>query len=474
MGSDLNALSAADAVQAMKSGDITAEAYAGALLERAEAQKDLNAWITLDHDAVMQSAAAADKRRERGEDLGLLHGLPLPIKDSVTTKGIRTTAGTPGLNDFFPTHNATLLDLLFLQGAYVMGKTNLDELSYDFTGDNTHYGAIKNPYDPTRSPGGSSGGSAVAVATRMAPLAIAEDTLGSIRIPASMCGLTGLRASYGRYPDHGVLPLTQHQFDQLGALTNCVSDLVLFDAAVRGGETPTIAATPLKGVRIGISPVYFDTLLDDSIAKVWKNARKRLEDAGAELVEAEIPPFATMAQPAAFNIIGYGTEPSMSEFLLEQQTGLSFQELYDRATPKLREEMNAHAVGKGRPSPAAYSDSLLQRTLLQRSMREYYSDNNLDLLAFVPNLIPPPPLGKEDPVKLDGRVYPFYVAMAHNVALASCGGQPGLVLPAGFTDSGLPVGVEFDGPVGSDRKLMSIGLSLEKALGAMKAPPPPQ
>src|SRR5439155_6700170 len=254
-------LSAVAAVAAMRKGEIKAEDYAQALLDRAQSLERLNAFRTLDREKVLEAARAADKARASGAALGALHGLPIPVKDSVNTKSLPTSNGTHALRDFQPQADATVLKPLFAQGAILMGKTNLHELSFGWTSNNGVFGPVRNPYDLNRVPGGSSGGSGAAVAARIAPLAIAEDTLGSIRVPASMCGLAGLRPSFGRYPDDGIMPLTTNKLDQVGPLTRSVADLVLFDTVVTG-QHAQLAALPLKGVRIGISPEYFLSGLD--------------------------------------------------------------------------------------------------------------------------------------------------------------------------------------------------------------------
>jgi mandelamide amidase len=239
-------LTATAAVQAMRNGDVKAEDYARALLDRAQALANLNAFRTLDREMVLEAARSADKARAAGQTLGMLHGLPIPVKDSVNTKAFPTSNGTRALREFKPKDDAAVLKPLLYQGAILMGKTNLHELSYGWTSNNEAFGPVRNPYDPQHVPGGSSGGSAAAVAGRMAPLAIAEDTLGSIRVPASMCGLAGLRPSFGRYPDDGIMPLTVNKFDQVGPLARSVADLLLFDSVV----TATVAgfrAAPRRG-----------------------------------------------------------------------------------------------------------------------------------------------------------------------------------------------------------------------------------
>src|SRR5881396_2228531 len=182
---DLLELSATEAVAMLRRGDVKAEDYAAALLARCDAGKQLNAFISIAPDQVKEAARAADRRRAAGAFLGPLHGLPIPIKDSVNTRDYPTTSGTAALRSFRPKDDAPVVRALRDAGGIVLGKTNLHELSFGWTSTNLSFGAVKNPYDPTRIPGGSSGGTAVAVATRMAPLGVAEDTAGSIRVPAA-------------------------------------------------------------------------------------------------------------------------------------------------------------------------------------------------------------------------------------------------------------------------------------------------
>jgi len=175
------------------------------------------------------------------------------VKDSVNTKALPTSNGTRALRNFRPKDDAAVLKPLLANGGILMGKTSIHELSYGWTSNNGVFGPVRNPYDPARVPGGSSGGSGAAVAARMAPLAVAEDTLGSIRVPATMCGLAGLRPSFGRYPGDGIMRLTDNKFDQVGPVARSVEDLALFDAVMTGDSSPLVP-TPLQGVRIGISP----------------------------------------------------------------------------------------------------------------------------------------------------------------------------------------------------------------------------
>jgi mandelamide amidase len=233
------------------------------------------------------------------------------VKDSINSKALPTSNGTRALRDFRPRDDAGVLKALLAKGAILMGKTNLHELSLGWTSNNGIFGSVHNPYDPTRVPGGSSGGSGVAVAARMAPLAVGEDTFGSIRVPASMCGLAALCPSFGRYSDDGIMPLTDAKFDQSGPLARCVADLALFDATVTGASAP-LSVTRLQGVRIGIAPESLLSGLDPEVERVTNAAFHKLRAAGVTLVEAELPDIAKNAAAVAATIIGYEVMPPRS------------------------------------------------------------------------------------------------------------------------------------------------------------------
>jgi mandelamide amidase len=465
----LTELGAVAAVEAMRDGDIKAEDYARTLLDRAQELTSLNAFITLNRDMVLEAARAADKARASGAALGLLHGLPIPVKDSVNTKALPTSNGTRTLRKFMAKDDASVLKPLFAQGAILMGKTNLAELSYSWTSNNLAFGPVHNPYNRDRVPGGSSGGSGAAVAARIAPLAIAEDTWGSIRVPATMCGLAGLRPSYGRYPDDGIMPLTADKFDQVGPVARTVADLALFDAVVTG-EPRQVTATPLNGARIGVSPDYFFASLDPEIERVGNEALQRLSAAGATLVKAEIPEPAKAAVDIAVAIIGFETVPSISSFLEQQVPGLSFDQMFQQVSANIQGTLKAFAMPPKVPTREAYEAALAKREKLRAAVRGYFDAQGIIALAFPTILIPPPKIGEEGDVEIRGKKVPFYVAMGHNIALGNTASLACLILPAGMTSHGLPVGMEFDALPGRDRELLALGLSLEKALGPLPAP----
>jgi mandelamide amidase len=466
---NLTDLSAVDAGKVIKNGDLKAEDYASALLGRAQDLNSLNAFRTLDTELVLEAARAADKTRAAGAVLGALHGLPIPVKDSVNSKALPTSNGARALRDFRPKDDAGVLKSLLAQGGILMGKTNLHELSCGWTSNNEIFGAVHNPYAPNHVPGGSSGGSGVAVAARMAPLAVAEDTWGSIRVPASMCGLAGLRPSFGRYPDDGIMPLTQAKFDQVGPLARSVADLALFDAVVTGDHAP-VRPTSLQGVRIGIAPKSLLSDLDPEVERITTEAFHKLRAAGVTLIEAELPDAVNALFGTVATILAYETMPAVAAFLEAQGTGITFDQLLQQAGEGIRETLKAFALPPNRPTQDAYEAALIQRQEIRDEIRRYFEQHGLIALAFPPILAPPPKIGQDAPVEIRGQKVSLVVAMGRNTALGSCASMAGLVLPAGMTSNGLPVGLEFDAMTGSDRSVLALGLSLEKVLGPIPAP----
>jgi len=462
----LHTLSAVDAVAAMRSGELKAEDYAATLLARAEQFASLNAFRTLRPEEVLAAARASDKRRSTGGTLGLMHGLPLPVKDSVNTKGLPTSSGTRALRDFVPRSDAQVLQPLFEQGALLMGKTNLHELSFGWTSNNAAFGPVRNPYDPARTPGGSSGGSAAAVAALIAPLAIAEDTWGSIRVPSSFCGLCGLRPTYGRYPNEGILPLTRHKFDQVGPLARSVGDLVLFDSVVTGDHT-RVKEGSLAGVRIGLSPDYLFADLDKEAGRIVGSAIERLKHAGVKFVQAELPPALREAPMMVRSLIIYDALDCFASFLKTYGAPVTLDELLAQTGANLERVLNAAR----NPGSAENHQTLLKkRTELKALTVTHYREHNLDAMAFPPVLTPAFPQGDPGAIEINGHPIETVTAIGRNIGLGSCASLACLVLPAGITAGGLPVGLEFDALPGSDRRLLSIGLALEKVLGPIPSP----
>src|ERR1700722_18664315 len=232
----LHELGVADAAAAIRTGATTAEALADALLARVAAHKSLNAFITVEPDKVRAAARTADQQRASGAALGPVHGVPLALKDNLDTVDYPTTGGTPGLTGNRPKRNAVIAQALFDAGAIALGKCNLHELAYGITNNNAAFGPARNPYAPDRIPGGSSGGTGVAVAARLAPGGVGTDTGGSVRVPAALCGIVGFRPSTGRWSQVGVVPIS-HTRDTPGPMARNVADCALMDGVVCGAPT---------------------------------------------------------------------------------------------------------------------------------------------------------------------------------------------------------------------------------------------
>jgi mandelamide amidase len=463
-------LSATDAVAAMRQGDMTAEAYATALLNRCEAGRHLNAFITLEPERVLEAARMADATRASGAALASLHGLPIPVKDSVNTKDYPTTGGTTALKDFFPAEDAELVMRLKNAGAIVLGKTNIHELSFGWTSNNQVFGAVRNPYDPSRIPGGSSGGTAAAIAARMAPLGIAEDTQGSIRVPAALCGIYGFRPTQNRYPNQGVIPITP-LFDQVGPLTRSVADLALFDH-VMTGEPIVETSASIQGLRLGVPRDYFYSMLDTEVERVTNEALEKLSDAGAVLAEVDIPDLSRLISLTTAQIQSYHAKPMLTKYLEEFDTGVTFGELMDQTSPDIKAALDLYVLG-GAETPTE-DDFIAARDehlpTLRRTLSDYYRDNDLAAMIFPASQLVATPIGDDAETTLNGKTVPFESVISRNISPGSTGGLPGIIVPAGLSHEGLPVSLELDGPAGSDRALLGIGRAIESILGNLPAP----
>ena len=465
-------LSATEAVAAMRSGDITAEDYADALLARCEAGRGLNAFITLEPDKVREAARAADRLRAAGKALGALHGLPIPIKDSVNTRDLPTTAGTSALRAFRPAADAPVVALLRAAGASVLGKTNLHELSFGWTSNNLAFGPVRNPYDLERIPGGSTGGTAAAVAARMAPLGVAEDTQGSIRVPAALCGICGFRPTTGRYPTEGTAPITP-LFDQIGPHARNVADVALFDTVMTGDRRP-IRRVGLKGLRLGVARSYYFTGLDPEVERVMDDVIARLRAAGVVLVEAELPGLAELVARVTAPVQLHDAAAALKSYLSRSGAPVSFEAMMARVSPDVKaifERFVLPGAPGAIPEPVYAAARDVHRPAMQRLFADYFARHGVAALLFPATMTPATRIGEAETVLIGGARVPFNIAVGRNIAPGSTAGLPGLVLPAGLTrDTRLPIGIELDGPAGADRALLGVGLAVERLLGPLPAP----
>jgi Asp-tRNA(Asn)/Glu-tRNA(Gln) amidotransferase A subunit family amidase len=470
---ELHLLSVTDAAAAIREGSLDAVAYVTALLGRCREKAELKAFITLDEASILEAARALDLHRKSNRPLGLLHGVPIAIKDSINTRDMATSVGTRLLAGFRPQQDAAIISPIKTAGAILFGKNNLVEMSYGLTGANAHYGQARNPYDEKRITGGSSSGAGASVAARLVPAALGGDTVGSIRVPASLCGIVGFRPTTGRWPGRGVAPIS-HTFDTLGPMARTVEDCALLDAVVTGGpHVAVMSDRSLKGVRIGYAPKQHLDLVDADVERAFKLSLSKLKDSGAELIEIDLgDDFMPLALQANWPIFFHETMPHIEEYLEENNAPVTFEQIYEG----LGETVKAYwSDGVIRNSPnhvskEAYLESLnVHRPLLQQRYAERYRSNSIDALVFPTTPAVAPIIGAEVEITIAGQAVNI-LTIGKNVFASSCAGLPGISLPIGLSADGMPIGMEIDGKPDEDDKLLNLATRISAIVGKIPAP----
>jgi Asp-tRNA(Asn)/Glu-tRNA(Gln) amidotransferase A subunit family amidase len=461
-------LSATEALKLIRDGELASERYAAALLAQCERNSALNAFIWLNRNGLLAVARASDQQRSKSPNTPL-HGLPIALKDNIDTKDAPTTAGTPALRANQPRDDAPVAASLFSAGALLLGKTNMHELAFGVTSNNAAFGAVRNPYNSAMIPGGSSGGTAAAIAARMCPAGLGTDTGGSVRIPAALCGIVGLRTTAGRYSLEGVVPLS-HTRDTVGPMARSVSDLVLLDTVITSASAP-VQPPRLKGLRLGIPRAYFYENLDAELASVIDTGLRKLRDAGCVLVDAvfsDIEKLAAISGRLSF----YECMADLSRYLNSHGSTITATQVVGQiASPDVRELYDINVLGPKAPTLEWYQHAIaVDRPALQLAYRNYFKDHNIAAMAFPTTALPARPIGDDVEVELNGKKVPTFLTYLRNARPETTAGIPGLSLPVGLTAAGLPVGLELDAPEDQDRALLGIGMAIEKLFGRL--PPP--
>jgi indoleacetamide hydrolase len=456
------------AATAVRNGDITSEAYAEALLQRARTLAELNAFITIDEASVLAAARDADKARAAGSAAPLL-GVPLGVKDSYLTKGLPTSLGLDGLAHFVPREDADAVRAIKDAGALVFGKNNLVEMSYGLTGHNARYGQVKNPHDPDRVSGGSSSGSAASVAAGVVPASLGGDTIGSIRVPASLCGVVGFKPTTGRWPRNGVAPIS-HTLDTTGVLARSVEDCALVDQAVTGelAGGPPGAGDNVKGARLAYAPRQFLDLVDPEVEARFREVVQRLRDAGAEVVEVDLgDDFGALTQTAIWSIFFHETMGAISEFLRRHVMPTTFEAIYEGLKPQLREVWGHMVLPEGAASISAetYQTAMaVSRPEIQRRLDEAFVAHGAEAILQPTTPCTAPLIEQQASFSIAGREV-SHLALANHTVSASSVGLPGISLPVGLSRDGLPIGLELDARLGSDQALLNLARRIEGVLG---------
>ncbi len=437
-------------VRAELSSSDPAQAEA-ALRPRLEAAAALNAFTIVAADAVRAPARGG---------AGPLAAIPFAVKDNIDALPFPTTGGSPALRDLVPDSDAPAVARVRAAGAAMIAKTNLHELAFGVTSNNALFGPVRNPYDPARVAGGSSGGNGVAVALGAVPLALGTDTGGSVRIPASFCGIVGFRPSTGRYPAGGVLTLSSTR-DAIGIMAATVADTALVDAAICG--TPEASGHPSHPIRLGLLGSLRPGLsrpVDDAFAR----AVDTLRSAGIAIVPVDEPAFAAANDDIGEAIAICEIADYWSRFAADR-LDLTLAELAGRlGSPDVREAFEGieEAARRMRPAYEARGDRLRD---LQTRYRAVFEANELDGLLTPTVAVQPPGIGNDRHFVSDGATLPTFATLIRTTVLATLLGTPSISLPAGLDSDGLPVGVQVDGVRGGDGHLLAAAATLEAVLG---------
>ncbi|MEZ6129481.1 MAG: Asp-tRNA(Asn)/Glu-tRNA(Gln) amidotransferase subunit GatA [Planctomycetaceae bacterium] len=464
----------------LERGTMTSRELTENCLARIEEQNPtLNAFVSVNAEAALAQADAVDARRAAGQPIGLLQGLPVGIKDNMCQTGTLTTCGSRMLHHFRPPYDAHVVERLLAEDGIIIGKCNMDEFAMGSSTESSVAGVTRNPHNPDHSAGGSSGGSAAAVAASMVPLALGSDTGGSIRQPASFCGVVGMKPTYGRVSRYGLVAFAS-SLDQIGPFAKDVTGATLLLQAIAGHDTRDstsvnsavpdyIAAMkqPLTGLKIGIVDEHYGEGLDQEVAESVRNAIAKLEAAGATVRKVELPhakysvatyyliaPSEASSNLARYDGIHYGYR---SENFDPKADGLV--DLYCRsrgegfgAEVKRRIMLGTYALSAG------YYDAYYLRALkVRRRIREDYDKAFADVDVIAGPVAPTPAfkLGyqSDDPLAM-------YLADIYTIS-ANLAGIPGISIPCGTSSSGLPIGIQLQAPAFEETRLLQAARMLE-------------
>jgi aspartyl-tRNA(Asn)/glutamyl-tRNA(Gln) amidotransferase subunit A len=457
-GIDLASITIHGLSELVKKKEVSPVEITKATLQRIEKYDgELKAFITVTSEEALKKAKKAEASIVRGGYIGPLHGIPIGLKDIVFTKGIRTTCGSKILADFYPREDATVVKRLERAGAIIVGKLNNHEFAFGATSVNPHYGTPKNPWNGRCIPGGSSGGSAVAVATSLCFGALGTDTGGSIRIPSSLCGIVGLKPTYGRVSTYGVYPLSCSQ-DHVGPMTKTVKDAAILLGSIAGHDPrdPTSSSVPVldypsiredvKDLRVGVPSDYYfencDTDVRDSVMK----ALEVLKDAGITVEEVTVPHLSHAA--TAGLVILLAEAASQHENYLK---GIQSKE-YGRDVRGLLKTGTFITATQ-------YLKAQRVRSVVRKEFLKIFQVIDVLLTPGLPIVAP----GLEqDSVTISGKAETVRSALTRLTRPYNVAGIPAIVIPCGFSRSGLPVALQIAGKPFEEATILAVAQAYEK------------
>ena len=432
-------MSAADLGRRVWQGEISPVEIVEAHLSRIRAtEPTLNSFITLLPEAAMAAARQAERDIAARRYRGLLHGIPVALKDLFHTGGVRTTSGSRIFDTFIPERDCTVAARLREAGAILLGKLNMHQFAYGPTGENPDYGPMHNPWNPDLVAGGSSGGSGSAAAAGQCPITTGSDTGGSIRIPAALCGIVGLKPTYGRVSRHGLTPLAW-SMDHPGPMTRTVEDAALTLKEIAGHDPQDVASAnrpvpiypealdrEIRGLRIVAPRQYFDAPLDPEVRQSVQNALSTLESLGAEVREADFPEFNDAA--------------AISTTMLMAEASAAFRDLLRSDAPRIYEPVRLRLEAGLFISAADYLRAQQARAGFNRAVRRLLTD--ADLIAGPTTPITAPPLMQQQ-VQAGEQEIGTVAALTQYTRPYNISGNPAISIPCGFSTNNLPIGLQL-------------------------------
>ena len=474
---NLNELTISEVAKGLRAGKFSSEEVTKSCLERiAKRNKEVNAYVLVDEKGAQEQARKADKELAKGKDRGLLHGVPVGLKDIFNTRGVRTTCCSPGLRDYVPPYDASVVEKLCEEGMVLLGKTNMDEFACGASTEHSCFGVTKNPVDLAKVAGGSSGGSAAATADDMCIYALGTDTGGSIRQPASLCGCYGLKVTYGRVSRSGVTAMAS-SWDTVGPLGKSVEDLAIVLGAIAGRDrrdmtTPDVPVPDytkslgkgVKGLKIGLPKEYFGEGVEKETRQVVMDAVKKLEKEGAKVVEVSLPMtkyavavyYVSMTAEVSANMerydgIRFGKKPSEGASkkvvdLVDQYFAARGEAFGDEM--KRRIMMGTYVLSAGYID-AYYKKAMKVRTKIIEDFDCAFE--KVDVLIGPVSPFPAFGIGEkaDDPLAM-------YMADALTIP-ASAAGVPSLACPCGVSKDGLPIGLQVIAPQFQEGLCLQVG-----------------
>lgn len=447
--------------RALQQKEFSSAEYVERLIARVESARALNAYVTFNPQQLREAARVADARLALGERAPLL-GVPIALKDNINTADLPTSVGTGALRGRTPAGDALIVQRLRDAGALVAGKAGMHELAFGITSNNAVTGAVHNPWDARCIAGGSSGGSAAVVAAALAPAAVGTDTGASVRLPAALCGVVGLRPTVGRVPGQGIAPISSTR-DTAGPITRDVADAILLDGLLCSDASP-VPEVSLSGLRLGLPKARFWSGLEDEVRAVMDERLQQLRRAGVAFVDVDLDGLDELNDAVGFPVALYEFMAEMPQYLREAGHAVDIAQLIAGiGSPDVAQVLKPLLEGGAIPE-AVYRDAMAARGKLQRLYAEAFARHGVQGLVFPTSPLTARPLGQDESVELHGQQLPTFPAFIRNTDPGSNAGIPGISLPAGLATNGLPVGLEIDAPADADKQLLGIARAIERAL----------